>query len=1079
MNNNINLLSNLSLYGALVFEVDNAGWPENPKLGTFIMKDNNLYGYLKIGGLETWYPFSHHTVSYIHTQAMPSTTWVVNHGLGTTNLFIQVKDNNGNIIGVGKEDIDSNSFRLTFTSAITGTVIVVAPDSIDVPEIKAQVLDIGNGSVLVNSGGIDVIGGVIRVDGNTVLTSANIQPQIDASIAAVVGAAPAALDTLKEIADQLASDESAVAALTTTVAGKANAVHTHVISDVTGLQNVLDTKAATSSLATVATTGSYADLTNKPTLSMVASTGSYTDLTNKPVFQTVASTGSYTDLYNLPDLFSGSYTDLTNKPTRLGQFTNDVGYQTASEVSSAINNVVGAAPSGLGTLAEIAAQLQSDESALLALTATVQSLAPVATSGSYADLTNKPTLFSGSYADLTGKPSIPSKTSDLTNDSGYQTSAQVDARVQQVIGTAPAALDTLGEIAAQLQSDESAVSALTTIVATKVPQTRTVNGKALSADVTLTTSDVSEGTNLYFTNARASSAAPVQSVAGKTGVVTLTKDDVGLGNVDNTSDATKSVASAGKWTTARTESLTGDVAGSASVDGSANWTITTTLANSGVTAGAYGSASSVASVTVDAKGRITSASSTPIAITSTAVSGLATSATTDTTNATNISSGTLNALRLPTSGVTAGTYGSASSVSAVTVDTYGRVTAASSTPIAISASAVSGLAASATTDTTSATNISAGTLSAARLPAFTGDATSTAGTSALTLANSGVTAGTYSNTATQHNSFTVDAKGRVTAVGTAVTITPAFASITGKPTTLSGYGITDAVSTAQVGVANGVASLDSSGLVPAAQLPSYVDDVLEYTNLAGFPATGETGKIYVAKDTNKTYRWSGSAYIYITSGAVDSVAGKTGVVTLVKGDVGLGNVDNTSDATKSVASAATLTTARTIAGVSFDGSANINIPFSGLTSKPTTVSGYGITDAATLTGSETLTNKSLTSPTVTGTVNNNSLIYNTTFSNVSITAATAVHTFAIATYRSAEFSFQITNGSFYKLVRVLVIHNGTTVTTSTNFDDTNEVSTGTSNTAYSFDITGGNLRLVITPSSGTASVKGMARMYTV
>ena len=1079
MNNNINLLSNLSLYGALVFEVDNAGWPENPKLGTFIMKDNNLYGYLKIGGLETWYPFSHHTVSYIHTQAMPSTTWVVNHGLGTTNLFIQVKDNNGNIIGVGKEDIDSNSFRLTFTSAITGTVIVVAPDSIDVPEIKAQVLDIGNGSVLVNSGGIDVIGGVIRVDGNTVLTSANIQPQIDASIAAVVGAAPDALDTLKEIADQLASDESAVAALTTTVAGKANAVHTHVISDVTGLQNVLDTKAATSSLATVATTGSYADLTNKPTLSMVASTGSYTDLTNKPVFQTVASTGSYTDLYNLPDLFSGSYTDLTNKPTRLGQFTNDVGYQTASEVSSAINNVVGAAPSGLGTLAEIAAQLQSDESALLALTATVQSLAPVATSGSYADLTNKPTLFSGSYADLTGKPSIPSKTSDLTNDSGYQTSAQVDARVQQVIGTAPAALDTLGEIAAQLQSDESAVSALTTIVATKVPQTRTVNGKALSADVTLTTSDVSEGTNLYFTNARASSAAPVQSVAGKTGVVTLTKDDVGLGNVDNTSDATKSVASAGKWTTARTESLTGDVAGSASVDGSANWTITTTLANSGVTAGAYGSASSVASVTVDAKGRITSASSTPIAITSTAVSGLATSATTDTTNATNISSGTLNALRLPTSGVTAGTYGSASSVSAVTVDTYGRVTAASSTPIAISASAVSGLAASATTDTTSATNISAGTLSAARLPAFTGDATSTAGTSALTLANSGVTAGTYSNTATQHNSFTVDAKGRVTAVGTAVTITPAFASITGKPTTLSGYGITDAVSTAQVGVANGVASLDSSGLVPAAQLPSYVDDVLEYTNLAGFPATGETGKIYVAKDTNKTYRWSGSAYIYITSGAVDSVAGKTGVVTLTKSDVGLGNVDNTADATKSVASAATLTTARTIAGVSFDGSANINIPFSGLTSKPTTVSGYGITDAATLTGSETLTNKSLTSPTVTGTVNNNSLIYDTTFSNVSVTAATAVHTFAIATYRSAEFSFQITNGSFYKLVRVLVVHNGTTVTTSTNFDDTNEVSTGTSNTAYSFDITGGNLRLVITPSSGTASVKGMARMYTV
>jgi hypothetical protein len=74
------------------------------------------------------------------------------------------------------------------------------------------------------------------------------------------------------------------------------------------------------------------------------------------------------------------------------------------------------------------------------------------------------------------------------------------------------------------------------------------------------------------------------------------------------------------------------------------------------------------------------------------------------------------------------------------------------------------------------------------------------------------------------------------------------------------------------------------GLVPASQLPSYVDDVLEFDDLASFPASGESGKIYVAKDTNKTYRWSGSAYIYITSGAVDSVFGRTGVVTAQSGD---------------------------------------------------------------------------------------------------------------------------------------------------------------------------------------------------
>lgn len=72
-------------------------------------------------------------------------------------------------------------------------------------------------------------------------------------------------------------------------------------------------------------------------------------------------------------------------------------------------------------------------------------------------------------------------------------------------------------------------------------------------------------------------------------------------------------------------------------------------------------------------------------------------------------------------------------------------------------------------------------------------------------------------------------------------------------------------STANKGAVNGYASLDGSGLVPSSQLPSYVDDVVEYANLAALPVTGITGKIYVTLDTNKTYRWSGSAYIEISS----------------------------------------------------------------------------------------------------------------------------------------------------------------------------------------------------------------------
>ena len=132
------------------------------------------------------------------------------------------------------------------------------------------------------------------------------------------------------------------------------------------------------------------------------------------------------------------------------------------------------------------------------------------------------------------------------------------------------------------------------------------------------------------------------------------------------------------------------------------------------------------------------------------------------------------------------------------------------------------------------------------------------------------------------------------------------------------------IPTSQKGAKNGVASLDENGLVPSSQLPSYVDDVLEYDKLASFPKTGESGKIYVAQDSNKTYRWSGTAYVEISAslalGETSSTAyrgdyGKiaydhsqkahvtgvkgdsetayrTGNVNITKANVGLGNVPN-------------------------------------------------------------------------------------------------------------------------------------------------------------------------------------------
>ena len=75
------------------------------------------------------------------------------------------------------------------------------------------------------------------------------------------------------------------------------------------------------------------------------------------------------------------------------------------------------------------------------------------------------------------------------------------------------------------------------------------------------------------------------------------------------------------------------------------------------------------------------------------------------------------------------------------------------------------------------------------------------------------------------------------------------------------------------GVANGLVPLDGTTKISSIYLPSFVDDVLEFANLASFPVTGETGKMYIDLTTNKTYRWSGTVYVEISAspGSTDAV----------------------------------------------------------------------------------------------------------------------------------------------------------------------------------------------------------------
>lgn len=120
------------------------------------------------------------------------------------------------------------------------------------------------------------------------------------------------------------------------------------------------------------------------------------------------------------------------------------------------------------------------------------------------------------------------------------------------------------------------------------------------------------------------------------------------------------------------------------------------------------------------------------------------------------------------------------------------------------------------------------------------------------------------------------------------------------------------VKRSEMGAANGVATLGTDGKVPSSQLPSYVDDVLEYNGMSNFPSTGESSKIYVDTSTNKTYRWSGSTYVEISASIVigtttgtafdgkigtDHINNKSNPHGVTKAQVGLGNVENKSSAT--------------------------------------------------------------------------------------------------------------------------------------------------------------------------------------
>ena len=181
--------NNLALYGSLIMSVNEPGFPENPAIGTLIIKGNCLYAYISVGGYVTWYPFASKTSSYIHSQGVASSTWTVTHDLNTTNTWTQVKDSNGIVVQALVENTSANVITISFTTPITGTAIVVAPATIDVPEMKATVISAGDGTVVIDADGI-------RIAGQNVLTSANISTEVNSTVTSAISTTIGTLSNL-------------------------------------------------------------------------------------------------------------------------------------------------------------------------------------------------------------------------------------------------------------------------------------------------------------------------------------------------------------------------------------------------------------------------------------------------------------------------------------------------------------------------------------------------------------------------------------------------------------------------------------------------------------------------------------------------------------------------------------------------------------------------------------------------------------------------------------------------------------------------------------------------------------------